>query len=67
MVPGTANGLVDDETFGQRAVVMRALRSHGENIRTAAHQQDIVLANMAEQLAVLESIWSHSQCEVGTP
>jgi hypothetical protein len=54
VVPWTSNGVANDEAFSQRAVIVCAKRAHGKYLRAAAHQQDVMLADMAEELAVFK-------------
>jgi hypothetical protein len=54
VVPWTSNGVANDEAFSQRAIIVCAEGAHGKYLRAAAHQQDVVLANMAEEFAVFK-------------
>ena len=49
MVPGAADTLADHKSFRQRPMIMAAMRVDGEDFRTRAYQQDVVIADMAEQ------------------
>ena len=49
VMPGAADALADHESFRERPVIMAAMRVDGENLRPGAHQQDILVADMAEQ------------------
>src|SRR5690242_914438 len=51
-MPGAAHALAGDETLGQRAVIMRAMRADGENVIAALLQQHLLVADMAEELTV---------------
>jgi hypothetical protein len=54
VVPWTANAVADDEAFSQRPIIVRAKRAHGEYLGAAAHQQYLVLADMAKEFAVFK-------------
>ena len=49
VMPGTADALADHEAFGERPVVMAAMRADREDLRARAHQQHFLVADMAEQ------------------
>ena len=49
VMPGTADAVADHEPFGERSVIVAAMRVDGENLGARAHQQDILIADMAEQ------------------
>ena len=38
-----------DEAFGERPVIVAAMRADREDLRARAHQQHLVVADMAEQ------------------
>jgi hypothetical protein len=50
MMPRAPDRAVDDQSFGKRAAVMRAMRTDGEELRTAPDQQHRLLADVAEKL-----------------
>ena len=52
-MPGATHGLADDETFGERPVIVRASGADREDLRAAAHQQNLLVADMAEQLSAI--------------
>ena len=54
MMPGTPDGAVSNETVDERSVVVAAVRIDGENLGPFAHQQNLLVAHMADQLAILE-------------
>ena len=47
------HGLAVDETFGQRPAIVRARGAHREDVRAAAHQKNLLVADMAEQLSAI--------------
>jgi hypothetical protein len=49
VMPGTADAFADHESFGERPVVVTAMRVDGENLRSGTHQQNILIADMSEQ------------------
>src|SRR6516225_401429 len=53
-MPGTAHAFAGDKSLGQRAVIMGAMRANGEDFVAAVHQQHLLVADMAEELAVDE-------------
>src|SRR6516162_505389 len=53
MVPGTAHRIVDHESLDQWPVIMRAMRAHGEHLVAAPHEEDFLLAHMADELAAI--------------
>ena len=67
VVPWTSNGVANDEAFSQRAIIMRAKRAHGEYLGAAAHEQDVVLANMAEKYAVFKIGGRDAKSQVRAP
>ena len=48
-MPGAADALADHQSLGQRSMIMAAMRVDGEDVRPRAHQQNVFLADMAEQ------------------
>ena len=52
-MPGTAHGVADHEPVGERTVVMRAMGADREDLRAAAHQQNLLVADMADELAAV--------------
>src|ERR1700736_6479144 len=53
-MPRAAHALADDETFGERPMIMRAMRADGEDLVTASHQQHLLVTDMAQELAIDE-------------
>ena len=49
VMPGAADTAVDHEPLGKRAVIMTAMGIDGEYLGSRAHQQNFLIANMAEQ------------------
>ena len=60
-MPGTAHGVADHEALGERTVVVRAMGADREQLRAAPHQQDLVVADMTEQLSAVGEVCSR-QC-----
>ena len=50
-MPGTAHGVADHESLGERTVVMRAVSADREKLRAATDQQYLLVADMAEKLS----------------
>jgi hypothetical protein len=50
VMPGTSHRIVDNEALRERTIVMGALSADGEQASAAAHKQNRVLSDMAEQL-----------------
>ena len=48
-MPGAADAVADHEPLRERPVIMTAMRIDGENLGPGAHQQNILIADMAEQ------------------
>ena len=48
-MPGTADALPGHEAFGERPVMVAAMRPDRKNLRPRTHQQHFILADMAEQ------------------
>src|SRR5262249_37188738 len=49
MMPRTAHGFADEETLGQRAVVVRALGAHRQQLLPAARQQHRLASSLPEK------------------
>ncbi len=65
VMQGAANRAVDDQSFGQRSMVVRAVRSHGEPSIAVAHQQDVVIACFSFQaLAIPQRVGGHAGDQV---
>src|SRR5579863_6683838 len=56
VMPGTAHALADHDALGERAVIVAAMRGDGEYFGAAAHEQHLLVADMADELAVGE-VW----------
>ncbi|MGY4262988.1 hypothetical protein ACVJF2_001558 [Bradyrhizobium sp. USDA 4519] len=65
-MPGAMDGLALKEAFGERAVVMAAMRVDGEDIRPRAHQQHVLVADMAEQHRAREVGEGNALCQIRT-
>jgi hypothetical protein len=65
MVPGAADGIVDDKTFAQRAPVMGAPGADGEKFVAAANEEHRLIVDMTTQhRAVGKGGELHSRTEV---
>jgi hypothetical protein len=49
VMPGTTDTLAGDETLRERPVIMAAMGADRENLRARTHQQNLVVADVAEQ------------------
>ena len=54
VMPRAAHAVAGHETFGQRAMVVAAMRADGEYFVATAHQQNLLVADLAQQLTVDE-------------
>ena len=54
VMPGAAHALAGHQAFGQRAMIMAAMGADGEYFAAAAHQQNLLIADVAQQLVVDE-------------
>ena len=52
-MPGTPHGVVDHKPIDEGTVVMRAVCPDGEQLRPAAHEQNLLVSCMPEQLAAV--------------
>ena len=64
VMPGAADAVADHEPFRERPVIMAAMRVDGENLRPGAHQQDLLVADMAEQGLAAEFAWCDALREI---
>ncbi len=48
-MPGTTDALAGHEAFGERPVIVAAMRADRKNLRARTHQQHFIVADMAEQ------------------
>ena len=53
VMPGTSHRIVDNEALRERTIVVGALSADGENVSAAAHEQNRVLSDMADELAAV--------------
>ena len=51
MVPGTPHGLVNDKPVEERSMVMGAVSPDRENVGPSAHNEHLLVPNVADQLA----------------
>ena len=54
VVPGASDGIADDQTLGERSVVMRAVRPDRKDLRLTLDDQHLLVAHLALQGAVGE-------------
>ena len=52
-MPRTADGVLDHQPFDERSVIVGAKCRHREDLRAAAHQQHLVAADVADELAAV--------------
>jgi len=65
-MPGTPHGAAGDKAVAERAVVMRAMGADRKQLRSAAHKQHLLVAHVADELAVDEIGCSHTLCQIRT-
>ena len=65
-MPGTPDGALGNETVDERSVIVAAVRIDSENLGPFAHQQNLPVADMADQLAILEGAGIDTLCQVGS-
>ena len=53
VMPGAAHRVADQQPFGERAVIVAAVRADGEDLAAAARQQHLLVADMADQHAAV--------------
>ena len=53
-MPRAAHARAGHQAFGQRTMIMAAMCADGEYVAAAAHQQNLLVADVAQQLVVLE-------------
>ncbi len=49
MMPGTADGVADHQPVGERPMIMRAMGRDRGDFAAVAHQQHVLVADMARQ------------------
>ena len=54
MVPGASDSIADDQTLGERSVVMRAVRTDRKDLRLTLDDQHLLIADVSLQDAVAE-------------
>ena len=64
VMPGTSHRIVDNEALRERTIVVGALSADRENVSAAAHEQNRVLSDMADQLA---AVWQFGGREFPAP
>jgi hypothetical protein len=66
VMPGTSHRIVDNEALRERTIVVGALSADRENVSAAAHEQNRVLSDMADELgAVWQFAGGNSQRQIG--
>jgi hypothetical protein len=66
VMPRTAHCVVDNEALRERTVVVGAQSAERENVSAAAHEQNRVLSDMADQLAAVRQFGeSNSLRQIG--
>src|SRR3954464_1525886 len=66
MMPGTADGVANHQSFCKRSAIVAAGRLDRKDLAAGLHQQDVFLADMAEQFAILERGERHASAQVGS-
>jgi hypothetical protein len=66
MMPGAANGIAHHKALGERPLIMRAMRVHGEDFRAGFDEQDILIADATEQLAACEVRDRDARSQIGS-
>jgi hypothetical protein len=67
VMPGTSHRIVDNEALRERTIVVSALSADREQVGAAAHEQNRVLSDMADQLGAIRQFGeSNSLREVRT-
>ena len=66
-MPGAADGVVHHQPVGERATVVRALGPDREDVGPAPHEQDLVLADMADELRAISKFGEDDAlCQIGS-
>src|SRR6202034_4330963 len=65
MMPGAAYRLSVHDAVGERPVIMGAMGGDREQLRTGAHEQHLLAANMAEQPVIDEIGRCNALAEIG--
>src|SRR6185437_11785797 len=66
MVPGAANGVIDDQPLRERSMIVAAECIDGENLGAKLDQEHLLVADMTEQLAICEISQRHALREIGS-
>ena len=53
MVPQTADSVLDEDPLGERTVVVGAMRPDRQHLQAAAHQQNLLVTDMTNELATV--------------
>ena len=66
MVPGTSNGIADDDPISERGPVMRALGAYRKDVVTLAREENRFVTDMSfKQASIREAREGDSSGEVG--
>ena len=66
MMPGAADGVAHYQSFRERTVIVAADCSDGEKFVTDPHQQNVRVADMSDELVVLEGAQRNTLAEIGS-
>ncbi len=55
-MPGAAHGVADQQSFGERTVIVAARRADGEQLGAGPRQQHLLVADMAEKHAAVGEV-----------
>ena len=65
-MPGAANGVSNDKAIGERAVIVAALRAHGEEVVATAGEDGVFAVNQAEKDGIVgEGVEGSSLFQIG--
>jgi hypothetical protein len=67
VVQWAANGIVDEEAFGERSAVMRAYRADGEDVRAAPRDQNRLVSDVASSMTPSTTAASAIPCVKSGP
>src|SRR3984957_3814231 len=66
MMPRTANGTVDEQALDERTVVVGAMRPDRKHLQAAAHQQNLLVTDMTNELATVGKLArNNALCQIG--
>jgi hypothetical protein len=64
MMPRTSDAVPDYKPLCERPKIMTAMRIDGENLGAGAHQQNVLIADVAEQAFAGEAIYCNALSEI---